>query len=80
MRRLLYGSLCGVAFVLAAALFIYVFGYQVLLCELLTIVCGIPFLAWSERHPLKTQTKTLSFSNEQWRKVEARKDKSPPVR
>lgn len=79
MNRLLHRSLNVIGFIFAATLFFYVVGYEVLLCELLTIVCGIPFLAWSERHPRKTQTKTLSFSNEQWRKVDARKDKSPPM-
>ena len=73
LYRLLWVIGVGLGAALCCYSFGYLFGYEVLLYELASIVCGflfLPFSGWFERKRPKTPTKTLSFSNDSWRNLE----------
>lgn len=77
MNRLLR-FLAVISVLVAFVFFVYFFGREALVTELLLLVYGIPVVAWSEWRAAKTKTKTLSFSNDHWRKIESSAREASP--
>ncbi|MFK7999592.1 MAG: hypothetical protein AB8H86_08340 [Polyangiales bacterium] len=71
-------SLGVISVLVAFVFFVYLFGREALVTELLLLVYGIPVVAWTEWRAAQTQTKTLSFSNDHWRRIEGIAKKEAP--